>query len=111
MNKFGFSDILEYQVRISKRHLRISGIVSKICNLSNPEKSCPTGSLSLDALEEIDKRTCPYDYSLAHHDDNHIQQEAYRKAVQESRGALEEDEDDGSKADNNKEQVSLISRY
>ena len=32
-------------------------------------------------------------------------QEAYRKAVQESRGALEEDEEDASKADKDKEQV------
>ena len=107
MNKFGFSDILEYQVRISKRHLRISGIIaSKITLL------ILKNLVLLEAyLEEINKQTCPHDYPLVHHDDNHAQQEAYRKAVQESRGALEEDEDDASKADNNKEQVSLISRY
>ena len=67
--------------------------------------------MAIRAPDGANKQTCPHDYPLVHHDDNHVQQEAYRKAVQESRGALEEDEDDASKADNNKEQVSLISRY
>ena len=109
MNKFGFSDILEYQVRISKRHLRISGVASKITQDSNPENL-----VLLEAYRWMKKwinKLVHHDYPLVHHDDNHAQQEAYRKAVQESRGALEEDEDDASKADNNKEQVSLISRY
>ena len=35
-------------------------------------------------------------------------QEAYRKAVQESRGALEEEEDDASKADNKEQVIQII---
>ena len=36
--------------------------------------------------------------------------EAYRKAVQESRGAVEDEEEDGAKADNKEQVIKIIPR-
>ena len=47
-------------------------------------------------------KVCIKDFNRLH------RQEAYRKAVQESRGALEEEEDDASKADNKEQVVKII---